>query len=180
MGEPKPLLEVGGATFIERAVRVLREGGCRYVVAVMNAESEWAQRLADVSGAAIVVNPEAGSEQLDSLRLGLAALPGDGDGAAVLPVDFPRLRAATVSALVARFAAGAAPIVLPEHDGRSGHPVLLARALYGELETTTLPEGVRSLLAAHEADIERVPVDDAGVLLDVNSPDDYRRATGLA
>ena len=180
MGEPKPLLEVDGEPFIERAIRVLREGGCRYVVAVLNEDADWAQRLADVAGAAVVMNPNATSEQLDSLRLGLAALPADGDGAAVLPVDFPRLRAATVAALVDRFAAGDARIVIPDHNGETGHPVLLARTLFAELGSASLPEGVRSLLAAHEAEIERVPVADAGVLLDVDSPDDYRRVTGAA
>jgi molybdenum cofactor cytidylyltransferase len=178
MGEPKPLLEIGGETFLERAIRVLREGGCRYVVAVLNDGADWAQRLADTSGAAVVVNPDALSEQLDSLRLALPHVPADADGIAVLPVDFPRLTADTVTRLVQAFAGGDAPIVLPEHNGETGHPVLLARSLFGELEKAELPNGVRSLLEARAAEIERVLVDDPGVLLDVDTPADLRRVTG--
>jgi molybdenum cofactor cytidylyltransferase len=178
MGEPKPLLEIGGETFLERAIRVLREGGCRYVVAVLNDGADWAQRLADTSGAAVVVNPDPLSEQLDSLRLALPHVPADADGIAVLPVDFPRLTADTVTRLVQAFAGGDAQIVLPEHNGETGHPVLLGRSLFGELEKAELPNGVRSLLEARAAEIERVSVDDPGVLLDVDTPADLRRVTG--
>jgi hypothetical protein len=89
MGEPKALLEVDGSTFLERAVHLLRDAGCRYVVAVVN-DDDWIERLADVSGAAVVINDADGAEQIDSLRLGIANLPDDSHGVMVLPVDFPR------------------------------------------------------------------------------------------
>ena len=88
MGTPKALLEVEGTTFLERAVHLLRDAGCRYVVAVVN-DDDWIERLADVSGAAVVINDAEGTEQIDSLCLGIANLPEDSDGVMVLPVDFP-------------------------------------------------------------------------------------------
>jgi molybdenum cofactor cytidylyltransferase len=178
MGEPKPLLEIDGETLLERCIRVLREGGCRYVIAVVNADADWTQRLADATGAAVVVNDDPDSEQVDSLRLALPQVPEDADGIAVLPVDFPKLQAASVRALADAFAAGTSPIVLPEHDGETGHPALLARSLFDEIATADLPEGLHSLLAAHDAQIERVPVDDAGTLLDVDTPEEFRQAGG--
>src|SRR5437870_412265 len=95
MGSPKPLLETDGTTFLERAVHLLREAGCRYVIAVVR-DDDWIERLADVSGAAVVVNEADESEQIDSLRLGIAHLPEDSQAVVVLPVDFPRVKLETV------------------------------------------------------------------------------------
>ena len=75
-----------GVTFMERAVHVLREAGCRYVVAVVNEAEDWSARLADVAGAAVIINDRPSSHQIDSIRLGLAWLPDDADAAAILPV----------------------------------------------------------------------------------------------
>jgi molybdenum cofactor cytidylyltransferase len=178
MGAPKPLLEVDGESFLERAIRTLRGGGCRYIVAVLNEEADWAQRLADTTGAAVVVNDDPDSEQIDSLRLALDHVPDDAAAIAVLPVDYPRIREDTVRAVVDAFRSGGAPIVLPELDGETGHPVVLARGLFGELRDSELPEGVRSLIATHGDAVRSVAVDDRGILADVDTPADYRRHVG--
>ncbi|HKY60700.1 MAG TPA: NTP transferase domain-containing protein, partial [Gemmatimonadota bacterium] len=59
MGEPKPLLRVGGTTFLERAVRVLADGGCAPIVAVVP-PGERGKRLASLAeraGARAIPNP---------------------------------------------------------------------------------------------------------------------------
>ena len=75
MGTPKPLLEVDGQSFLARAVRVLREGGCSPVVVVVAAADEATREAAGAAGARVVENAAARSEQVDSVRLALAALP---------------------------------------------------------------------------------------------------------
>src|SRR5262245_36611503 len=114
MGSPKALLEARpGVTFLENAVHLLREAGCRYIVAVLSDGDDWTARLADVSGAAVVVNDKPHSHQIDSLRVGLAWLPDDADAAAVLPVDMPALRRETVHTLLEAFLAMRPAVLLP-------------------------------------------------------------------
>jgi molybdenum cofactor cytidylyltransferase len=175
MGSPKPLLEIDGETFLERAIRTLRAGGCRYVLAVLNEAADRAQRLADTAGAAVVINGDPDSEQVDSLRLGLEHVPADAAAVVMLPVDFPRVREGTVRALVAAHRQHGNAIVLPAYRGEKGHPVLLARSLFEELRTAPLPDGLRSLLAAHAAEQRIIDVADDGVAIDIDTPDDYRR-----
>lgn len=174
MGESKAQLEAEpGVTFLERAIRILREAGCRYVVAVVNPEEDWTARLADVAGAAVVVNDDAESEQIDSVRLGIAHLPEDSDATLVLPVDIPGVTPDTVDALIRAFEQTRAAVVLPSYQGRTGHPVLFARSVYGEL-LAELPRGAESIVEAHVADRHEVELDDPGILVDVDQPDEYR------
>jgi CTP:molybdopterin cytidylyltransferase MocA len=175
MGSSKAQLEVApGVTFLEHAVHVLREGGCRYVVAVVNDAEDWTARLADVAGAAVVINDRPASHQIDSLRLGLAWLPDDAEAAAVLPVDFPALRAETVRLVMEEFKIRRPPLLLPTYSGRTGHPLLVARSFFGEFLAEPLPHGAETIVESHP-DRVLVEVDDAGILLDVDTPDEYRK-----
>jgi molybdenum cofactor cytidylyltransferase len=174
MGTPKALLEVSGTTFLERAVHLLRDAGCRYVVAVVN-DNDWIERLADVSGAAVVINDAENTEQIESLRLGIANLPEDSDGVMVLPVDFPGVKPETVKLLVAEFMRTDAPILNPAYNGANGHPVIFASRILPELLAPDLPAGARSVIDAHAGEAAIVDVDDPGVLIDIDTRSDYQQ-----
>ncbi|MGH7483118.1 MAG: nucleotidyltransferase family protein [Longimicrobiales bacterium] len=175
MGEPKALVEIEGRSFLERAIDSLRRGGCRGVICVVGAQPAELEDAARVAGARVVVNPDADSEQLDSLRLGLAALARTTEAAIVLPVDHPLVRPETVDALIHGFRARGRPIVRVVHDGRPGHPTLFGRAVFDAL-TGDLPDGAESLIERRPDDVEDVAVDDPGVVADLDTPDAVRRA----
>jgi CTP:molybdopterin cytidylyltransferase MocA len=175
MEEPKPLLRVGEETFLERTIGMLKAGGCRYIVAVVNGEADWAQRLADASGAAVVVNEESDSQQIESLRLGIRALPPDWDAVAVLPVDLPLIADETVKAVVDVARAELPPLTLPFHNGVAGHPVVLGRQLEAEIFDNRWEEGIRSLIMTHARDLREVKVVDPAILIDIDSREDYWR-----
>jgi molybdenum cofactor cytidylyltransferase len=174
MGEPKPLLEVEGQPFLERAVKLLRQAGCRYVVAVVGPDDDWISRIADTSGAAVVINEQKDSEQIDSLRLGVANLPDGYDAVVVLPVDFPRVKQETVSALLADFARQPVGVLNPAHDGKAGHPVIFSRDVAVDLLRPDLPDGARTVIDQHAAEARTLAVDDPGVLIDIDTPADFR------
>lgn len=174
MGSSKALLEAEGRTFLERAVHLLRDAGCRYVVAVVGADA-WTERLADASGAAVVINEMEASEQIDSLRIGIANLPEDCDAAVVLPVDFPNIRVATVARLMAEFHTRRARIMNPAYDGKAGHPVIFSSSVFPELLEPDLPDGARTVIDAHAHEAVTIEVDDPGILIDVDTRQDYEK-----
>jgi molybdenum cofactor cytidylyltransferase len=175
MGQPKPLLEVDGTPFLERAIKLLRHAGCRYVIAVINDDDDWVTRLADASGAEPIINDQPDSEQIDSLRLGIANLPDGYDAIIVLPVDFPRVQQATVEALLAEFKKHPVPVLNPAYDGKPGHPVIFARDVVAELLRPDLPDGARTVIDRHIAEAATIAVPDAGVLVDIDTPADFRQ-----
>lgn len=179
MGEPKPLLRYRGESFLERTLGALRGGGCGEVLVVTAppddpAAAEVAE-AARRAGARVVVNPRPDAEQVDSLRAGLSALPPGAVAAVVAPTDVPGIDAAAVGALLEAFRARGAPVVRAVHGGRHGHPVLFARRVFPELFAEPLPEGARSVVHAHAGEVEEVEVASPAVLLDVDTPEDYRR-----
>lgn len=178
MGRPKAFLEVGGETFLGRAVAALGGGGCTSVVVVTGAESDPAHaaiaRAARELGAVVAVNPLVGSEQLDSVRAGLRLAAPDAAAAVISPVDVPITRVATVQSVIQRFRESGAPLVVPTHAGTRGHPILLSREMFRETDGPDLPEGLRSLMRRHADRLEEVAVDDPDVLLDVDTPEAYR------
>lgn len=180
MGEPKAFLRLDGRTFLERAVTALREGGCGQVVVVTGpGDDDVTVRISAAAaelGARTAVNPLADSEQVESLRAGLRALDDAVRAAIVAPVDVPRISPGDVRRLADAFGSGGAPIVIPVHGGRHGHPVLFARAVWPELLADPLPEGARTVIHAHRAELREVPVD--ALPADVDTPEDFRRLRG--
>lgn len=177
MGEPKALLAAGDETFLRRAVRALREGGCAYVVVVTaRLDDETARQIAEeaaVLDAGIAVNTADESEQADSLRAGLMSLPPDAEAAVVAPVDVPDVSGALVRAVIEAHRRTGRPIALPARDGRHGHPVLFARRVFAELMRPGLPQGARTVIHAHAAELAEVPVD--ALPPDLDTPEEYRR-----
>lgn len=170
MGTPKPLLELDDEPFIGAAIRALLEGGCQEVVAVVADED--AAAAARSAGARIAEGAPDG-EQIESLRLGLAAVGPGVDAVVVLPVDQPRVAATTVRALLDAWRRDPGALARPVHDGRPGHPTVFPRRCWASLRDPGLTEGARSVVEAER--VVDVVVDDPGVLIDIDTPDDYRR-----
>ncbi|MEQ8262002.1 nucleotidyltransferase family protein [Pseudohaliea sp.] len=87
--------------------------------------------------------------------------------------DMPWLRPESIAA-VAR-AAGPSAICIPCHGGRRGHPVAFGARFLPELGALDGDRGARDLLLQHSAVVRELPVDDPGILRDVDRPADLQR-----
>lgn len=124
-----------------------------------------------------------------SLRLGLEhalATPGGGDIQAVIVLlgDQPLVTAHTLCALVRAHtetlaANPALAATVPVHQGQRGNPVIISRRLFPALLSLRGDVGARHILREFDAEILRVPVDDVGVLHDVDTPEAYAALSAL-
>jgi molybdenum cofactor cytidylyltransferase len=181
MGGPKALLQVGGQSFLARAADLLRRPGVAEVVAVLGPDADRVRDQAGLPAAVgIVVNPGAREGgMLSSVVAGLDEAQARGAEAVLLhPVDHPLTASGTVDAVVAALCAGA-PIAVPSHDGRRGHPAGFAASTWDALRAAPRTEGARAVLAAHPEWIVHV-AGDAGCRQGINTPADYRRWIGPA
>lgn len=176
MGRPKALLDAGGRSFVAAVVGALVGGGCDPVLVVVGPGQDDVARRAKAAGALVLENADPGEGPITSLRLALAAVGEGADAVAVLPVDHPLVLPETVAALVDAFRGADAPLALPVHQGKRGHPALLGRALFPELLRADLEGGARTVVHAHLDAALLLEVDDAGVVADIDTPEAYRAA----
>ena len=128
-GRPKALVEDAAGPWLERAARLLLDGGCNEVVVVLGAAAEEADLLVrTVPSVSSVVAHDWNRGLSASLEAGLGRLAMTGEQAAVITlVDLPDLNAAVVARLLDRL--GTDPWVVGRacFHGRPGHPVLIGR-----------------------------------------------------
>lgn len=91
----------------------------------------------------------------------------DADGWIVALADMPFIRQASLTAVLHALQAGA-PIAVPVCEGKRGHPVAFSAVWREALSGLTGDEGARRILATHPDAVVEVPVQDAGVLRDVD------------
>jgi molybdenum cofactor cytidylyltransferase len=180
MGRPKALLTCqDGRTFARALVHALRRGGVSRVLIVGRPEDRALQAEVEAieSPVTFVANDDADAGgQLSSVIAGLREADRPGISAVmVVPVDAPLVTAETVSSLAGVFGASGAPVVRARYQGRNGHPVIFSREVFSELRSADPGVGAKAVLRAHATEIVNVDVDDAGVLGDVDTPEDYRR-----
>jgi molybdenum cofactor cytidylyltransferase len=180
MRRPKALLVCPGSdeTFVARAARVLHAGGVpRVAIVARPGDRALAEHAAGLRPPVdLVENPTHELGQLASLLAGVGHAEAAGaDAVVVLPVDMPLIRVASVAALLAAAAHHPAPIVRVVHHGRHGHPILFRRAVFDRLRALDVSAGANALARARADDVLDVPVDDPGVLRDVDWPEEYRQ-----
>lgn len=124
----------------------------------------------------VVVNREYEAGMSSSLKAGVAALPSEAGAFFVVLGDEPFVRSETYNALISARESTGARVILPTYLGVRGNPVLVDRSLAGEVEAITGDRGCRELRQHHPDETVEVAVDDPGILIDIDTPEDVARA----
>ena len=158
-----------GVPIAVQAARHLRQE-VSSVVAALRPGADELSALLKAEGCEVVVCQNADEGMGASLACAVRAA-GAADGYVVALADMPFVRPTSIAAVRDALSAGA-PIVAPYFRTRRGHPVGISAKFRGELEALGADEGARQLLAAHGAQIVKVPVGDPGVIRDIDEPGD--------
>jgi len=183
MGRPKMLLPLEGRPLLQHALDAAAASCLDEIVLVLGGGApEILEAVALPPGRTVhvAVNEEPEAGQSASLRLGLRSAAPEAAAAAILLGDQPRVTGTLIDRVAAAFLAVEAPVVRPVYSGSHGrrvpgHPVLVARRLWSEVEKLRGDEGLRGLLARRpewmeELAVEGEPPDD------IDTWEDYRRA----
>ncbi|MFI1460472.1 nucleotidyltransferase family protein [Nocardia carnea] len=163
-GGPKAEVRFAGERLVDRAVGLLRDGGCARVVVVSGAVA------LQVEGATVVHNHDWATGMSSSLTAGLRAVHES--AAVVVPVDTPWLG----SGAVRRLLDSGARLAVATYGERTGHPVLLGSEYFPAITATAVGDiGARTFLAANRELVQYVPCDDTGSPDDVDTPQDLIR-----
>jgi molybdenum cofactor cytidylyltransferase len=175
MGTPKALLDAGGMSFLARILSSLRDGGAGPLFVVVRDLTNPVAQEAARHGGEPVLNPDPSVGPVSSLQAGIRALPDEAVAVLFAPVDHPLFSPQTVRSLIRGFTESHSPLVVPAFEGWRGHPVLFSRVLFPELLEKDLPEGARTVVRRYLDHRLQLPVDDPGILADLDTPEDYRK-----
>ncbi len=95
--------------------------------------------------------------------------PADSAGWVIALADMPFVQAESIAAIVQALNNGAG-IAVPTYQGRRGNPVGFSRQYLPQLLALTGDQGARSLFKIFP--VTEVAVNDAGILRDIDVPDD--------
>lgn len=174
-GRNKLLLPVQGQPMV-RAVVQQALLVCERVLVVLGHEAAQVRAALEDLPVQFVYNPDYAEGMGASLRVGAGRVP-PGYAALVCLGDMPGVTAQVMQALV-RAGAGGAAACRPVYEGRPGNPVWWAPGQVPALCAMAGDQGARELLAALLAGgrVCEVPVQAAGVLWDVDTPQAWREA----
>lgn len=174
----KPLLPLQGGTFLEGIVHTMIRSGADEFLVVVGYEHELITAAVQLPEARFVVNDAWRSGQLSSLQTAVRALSPHSEGMLFTPVDHPLVSLSTYRVLIERWMEDRDSIVIPRYEGRKGHPAIFPARLYGALLHDELQGGARDLIYREMESVLFVPVQDPGVVHDIDTLDDYRRLIG--
>ena len=181
MGKAKQLLPLGESTVLERTIANVRGAEVNEIVLVLGASAEVIRRqlpLSLLEGLKVVVNQAHGEGMSSSLRAGISALDQGTEATLIVLGDQPFIRPRTMDQVIKAYRRDQAQIVIPLFHGSRGNPVLLDRSVFPEVMALEGDIGSRAIFGNHLEGIAKVDVEDEGILLDIDDPDDYDRLRG--
>lgn len=169
----KPLLPLGGSTVLEQAVHRFLDRGIKDIRVVVGHRANELLPILDRLGVQTIVNTNFSEGMFSSVIAGVRSLPPEVLGFFLLPVDNPMVKSHTLKALQNSFFATKCGIIYPSYQGVRGHPPLISSRYVNEVLAWNQPGGMRALLEQHEQDALDVEVVDPGILLDMDTQEDY-------
>jgi molybdenum cofactor cytidylyltransferase len=179
MGEVKQLLVLGERRMIEVSLSNLLASRVDEVIIVLGfAADEIRPFVQGKERVQVVINPQFEAGMSNSIQCGLRAVDPCCSGVLIALADQPFIPADVIDTLIERFTAGKKGIVLPVYHGQRGHPVILSRQYEPELLALSGDAGGRAIVRSHPDDVLEVEVNDKGVVMDIDQPEDYQKIQG--
>jgi molybdenum cofactor cytidylyltransferase len=173
-GQSKQLLDWKGQPFVRAVAKTALEAGLSPVVVVTGANAEQVEQAVRDLNVIITKNEQWESGQGSSIKTGIQTVQRVG-GAVFLLTDQPQVTTSILRALVEKHAEGLYPVIAPMVIDQRANPVLFDRTTFPDLVTLEGDVGGRAIFHKHR--VEYLPWHDDRLLLDVDTPEMYRRLT---
>ncbi|MBI5056110.1 MAG: nucleotidyltransferase family protein [Nitrospirae bacterium] len=172
MGQSKQLLPLKDKPMIRHCLDALISSGIKDIVVVLGSGDMRTVMAVKGLPVYIVFNNVPESDMAGSVRTGLKSVLNSSTGVLISLADQPLVSVETIKTLVAHHEEGPDKILIPQYETKKGHPVLLPKNLLEDI----FPDGtLRDIIRKHSDRVILVPVTDEGVIIDVDTTEDYNR-----
>jgi molybdenum cofactor cytidylyltransferase len=168
----KMLAEIGGKPLVRIAAEQALASRAKPVIVVTGHERERVEAALAGLPVRFTHNPDYADGLGTSLKVGVAAVPAEADGAIVCLGDMPQVDSTLIDKLIAAFDPdNGALVVVPSINGRRGNPVVWARRFFNDLMSIRGDFGARYLIGTYTEAVVEVPVAGDAALTDVDTPE---------
>jgi len=175
MGDFKSLLPFGGVTVIERVIHTFRQAGIMDIRVVVGYRADELIAVLDGLKVPYVFNENYDAGMFSSVVKGIQSFQPEIEAFFLLPGDMPLVKSHTVRLLSRAFDKVEADVVYPAFQKQRGHPPLIGARCFSEIVLGNGKGGLRQILAQHEGKAYDVEVLDEGILLDLDTREDYQK-----
>jgi len=173
MGKKNKLLaELDGTAMVARVAEQIKASNSVGLLVVTGHEKENIEAILKDHATSFIHNSDYADGLSTSLKKGLSALPDDIDGVIVCLGDMPLVTSKHIDQLIRAFdPVEGRSICIPVHGRKRGNPVVWGKQYIAEILAVTGDIGARHLLEDYADQVIEVPIDQDGVLFDVDTPD---------
>jgi molybdenum cofactor cytidylyltransferase len=168
-------MPLGGKTLLEHVLDNLKGSKIEDLIVVLGAHADEIQHQIDFGDVRVVINGDFTKGMSTSIQAGLRAVSTD--AAMIVLADQPFVTPRTIGLLIDEYKRTRATVVMPTYNGSRGNPVVIDRSLFPEMMKLRGDVGFRAIFANRAESIVSVPVDDRGVVTDIDTMEDYERWT---
>jgi molybdenum cofactor cytidylyltransferase len=179
MGQNKLLMPWEGGTVIGRTLDNLLASRVGEVVVVLGSRAQDISEAVGDRDVTLVLNPNYARGMSTSLATGLGMINHGARYILVALGDQALVTPATYDQLIQAAEEGERGIAVPTFRKKRGNPIVLSSKYIAELARAAGDIGGRELLTKYAGDVREVAVRDEGVVVNINTPEEYaRRVTG--
>jgi molybdenum cofactor cytidylyltransferase len=176
MGTPKLLLPFGKSTLLETVIKNVLDSDVESALVVLGDHRDEISQIISRLPVELCYNDHHESGMYSSVLCGIDALPADTRAVLVFPGDQPGIPPQVINTLIRKFHETHRGILIPMFNGRRGHPLLVDFKYRDQLKRLDPDQGLRTLRTLFPEDVLEVEVDERGILMDIDTPEDYLKA----
>jgi molybdenum cofactor cytidylyltransferase len=160
-----------GQTLLEASAKNLRVGVEQLIIIVRDdaALIAHAHHIARAHDCEVVINPLAHEGMATSISCGVNHTK-DARGWLIALADMPFIKPTSIASIAATLTKDN-QIIVPTYQGQRGHPVAFGAKYADPLCQLKGDTGARDLIRLHQLRVELLPLDDAGILKDIDTVD---------
>ena len=176
MGSPKMLLPFGKSTILETVIQNILSSKVDSILVVLGENHDQIREVTESLPVEVCLNENHQAGMLSSVMCGFNALPEDTGTVLVFLGDQPGIIPGVIDAVIEAYNDSLHGIVVPVSNHRRGHPLLVDFKYSKEIERLDLEKGLRTLMHHFPEDVLEVELDEPGILIDIDTPEDYSKA----
>lgn len=175
MGQQKLLMPFGASTMIDGVAACIAASGCDPVIVVTGSDDRAVRAAVRTPEIEFVQNPDVDRGMISSIRCGVEVAP-NASAYLVALGDMPQVSVGVVKQILTNHGGSRTAITIPIYDDRRGHPIIVGAEHRDAILTKYDDQGLRGLMRDQTDSVQTVSVDTSGILVDLDTPEDYERA----